>query len=466
MAESTRKEPTIRISYDELQAFMTVPTIPADESYKLDELVTALNKRGIRYGVKQEALLSIVQDKLYGREVLIAEGEPKVDGVDGFYQFNFNVDFNSKPTVREDGSVDYWSIHAIEVVEEGQVIAIYNEPIDGKNGMSVTGKPILCKRGRPLPPLSGKGFDRSDDNKVYTANTAGKIEYKNNRIMISTVYEVYGNVDLQTGNIDFRGDVIIHGNVQTGAVIKATGSITIDGTSEGCILDAGKDIILRGGMIGGDRAHIMAKGNIYAKFIEYSTVEAEGFIEADSAMNSTIISYDKIFFNGKRASIVGGHVIGCGGVEANNFGNEVEVKTEISVGINSKILERRFQVQQLLEETESMLDKINYCIEEFDQQAREKNLDLRQDERRVALLRTRITKQADMATYKEELARISSIMERSRGSTIKVYNDVYPGVMVRINDMAVQVHNHQKSVEFIVRSEKIVMMSIAKEMAI
>lgn len=466
MESNNKKEPTIRISYDELQAFMMVPILPTNENYRLDELLAVISKRGIRYGIKQDVLLSIINGRVFGREVLIAEGTPKVDGEDGFYQYNFNVDFNKKPKVREDGSVDYWSIHAIETVEEGQVIAIYNPPIEGKNGMSVTGKTLLCKRGRPMPPLSGRGFERSEDGKVYTASMSGKIEFKNNRIMISSVYEVYGNVDIQTGNIDFRGDVIIHGNVLTGATIKATGSITVDGTSEGCVIDAGKDIILRGGMVGGDRAHIKAQGNIFAKFIEYSTVEAQGFIEADSAMNSTIISYDKIFFNGRRASVVGGRVIGCGGVEANNFGNEAEVKTEISVGVTTNILEKHFKYKQLLDETESMLDKVNFCIEEFDNQAREKNLDLRQDERRVALLRTRIMKQAEQTTYRDELARINSIIDRSRGSTVKVYRNVYPGVEVHINELNLRIPTRQTSVEFIERNSKILPVSIAGEMYI
>lgn len=457
------KEPTVRISYDELQAYISVPAKTTEERYRVDELISVLNKHNVHYGIKQEALLSIINDKIYGREVLVAEGIPKEDGVDGFYQFNFNANFNSKPELREDGSVDYWSIHAIEVVEEGQVIAIYNEPVEGKNGVSVKGKPLNGKRGRPLSPLVGRGFSKSEDGKVYTANISGKIEFNHNRIMISNVHEVYGNVDMMSGNINFRGDVIIHGNVTTGSTIKASGSITVDGTSEGCILDAGKDIILRGGMIGGERAQIRAKGNIVARFIEYSTVEADGFIEADSAMNSTIISYDKIFFNGRKASVVGGHIYGCGGVELNNLGNEVEIATEISVGVTDKILERMLTVKNLLEECESMLEKVNFCIEEFDEQAREKGLDLRQDDRRVALLRTRIAKQADLASYREEMSKIEAIMERSRGASVKVYDKVYPGVKVHINDLHAKVKEYQESVEFVVRSDKLVMMSIAKE---
>lgn len=209
-------------------------------------------------------------------------------------------------------------------------------------------------------------------------------------------------------------------------------------------------------MIGGEKAQIKCKGNLVAKFIEYSTVEVDGYIEADSAMNSTIISYDKIYFTGRRASIVGGQVIGCGGVEANNFGNEAEVKTQISVGVTTKILERLYKFQQLLEDAETLLNKVNFCINEFDQKAQEHNIDMRQDERRVALLRTRITKQAEVSTYKDELSRINSIIDRSRGSTIKVLQHVYPGVEIMINDLRLKVPRKHKAVEFIERNSKII----------
>jgi uncharacterized protein (DUF342 family) len=74
--------------------------------------------------------------------------------------------------------------------------------------MSVKGKLLVAKRGRPLPPLSGKGFERSEDNKTYTCTMNGKIEMQNNRILISDVHEVHGDVGLKTGNIDFDGGIM------------------------------------------------------------------------------------------------------------------------------------------------------------------------------------------------------------------------------------------------------------------
>lgn len=73
------------------------------------------------------------------------------------------------------------------------------------------------------------------------------------RSWIQPIYEVSGDANLTTGSIDFTGDIVIHGSVESGVTIKATGSITIDGNVEACNLEAGKDIILRSGMVGGNQ---------------------------------------------------------------------------------------------------------------------------------------------------------------------------------------------------------------------
>ena len=104
----------------------------------------------------------------------------------------------------------------------------------------------------------------------------GNIDIENDKIRIQPIYEVSGDANLTTGNIDFTGDIVIHGSVESGVTIKATGSITIDGNVEACTLEAGKDIILRSGMVGGNKAHVRTKGNLYAKFIEYTVIQVEG----------------------------------------------------------------------------------------------------------------------------------------------------------------------------------------------
>ena len=85
------------------------------------------------------------------------------------------------------------------------------------------------------------------------------------------------------------------------------------------VLEAGNDLILRNGMIGMGKARIIVKGNLFAKFMEYTDVEVDGFVEADSAINCNVVSNDKVIFNGGHASIVGGKVYGCAGIEVQNL---------------------------------------------------------------------------------------------------------------------------------------------------
>lgn len=460
MQENNPIEPSVRITRDEMEAFLFLPPRKADEEYTVQELVDFLAKKGIRYGIDQELLLRMVKEGLYNQELLIAKGEPVVNGIDGAFKFNFSVNFSNKPAVCSDGTVDYWSIHAVEVVEEGQVIASYTDPVEGQNGMTVTGKARIAKRGKALPPLTGRGFERSEDNRIYTATTSGKIEKQGNRIQILPIYELYGNVDLHTGRIDFRGDVIIHGNVTPGSRINATGSVTIDGISESCFIEAGKDIILRGGLLGGNKAKLKAKGNIIAKFIEYAKVEAEGFIEASSSLNSTLVSYDKIYMNETNSTIVGGSVYGTRGMEITSVGNSSETKTEICVGVHKDIAQKYYSLEKNINDTLDMIAKLDSGIAQFDELSATTGRDFSKDERRVALFRTKIVKQAELAADKIEYEHLKMIVERSANASIRVTKEVYGNVNVAIDDYKITTKDEYKGVEFMGRNGQVVMMSI------
>lgn len=458
------QRPQIRITEDEMEAYLFLPEPREGQTYTIQDVIRELTFVGVRVGIIQEKIAEIIEKSFFNEEILIAKGTQPEDGKDGEYSYHFNTECNNKPEVRIDGTVDYRSVHAIEVVEEGQVIATYTEPTPGVNGMTIKGELINAKMGRPLPPLVGRGFERSEDNLTYTATMSGKIEILNNRIQISNVYEIYGDVDMKTGNVDFRGDVIVHGNVVAGSTVKATGSITIDGTAEACYVEAGKDIILRGGMLGAQKGIIRSKGNIFARFIEYATVEAEGFLDANSALCSNIVCYDKIIMSGKQANIIGGSVYGVKGVEAVCIGNSNEVLTEVMTGVSKELMAQYVNADNKLSTETAMVAKINEGLQQFDELAEERQVDLRNDERRVGLLRARISRQAEMAKAKEERERLRKIIEGAKGATVRVISDVYPGVRVTVNTSMVRLQEKQKSVEFVERSGKVIMCGIGKEL--
>ncbi|MBQ6811727.1 MAG: DUF342 domain-containing protein [Agathobacter sp.] len=465
VSASLQKNPKVRISYDEMEAYLLLPTPAYDVPYKLDEVMDIIKVAGVKIGVDEAKIASMIEDHFYDRECMIAQGITPVNGVDGFYEYHFDPNLNKKPTRREDGTVDYWSIHSVELVEEGQVIATYTEPIDGSNGMTVKGKLLIAKRGRPLPPLTGKGFERSEDNKTYTATMEGKIEMSNNRILISQVHEVFGDVGLNTGNIDFRGDVIIHGNVPTGAVIRATGSVTVDGTVEGCLIDANKDVTIRGGMLGGGRGTIKTRGNLNAKFLEYANVKADGQIVTDSLINCNVVCNDKVYLEGKHASVVGGVIHAAAGVEAYNFGNEYGVKTEIYVGVNMEVKKEINYHENCIKESQDIIEKINIGLKQFDEAIKAGIPIDPNDGRKASLLRTKIVKQADLATHTQQLNYMNKVVENAHGACVKAVRDVYSGVIVGINDSTVTVKENQSTVAFFERNNRVVMISMKDEIA-
>lgn len=460
-----KKEPKIRISYDEMEAYLLLPTpLEIDEEYTFDDVMEKVRAAGVKIGINETKISAMIQERYFDRECLIAKGIDVVNGVDAYFDYNFDTNFNKVPRLREDGTVDYWSIHTVELVEEGQVIAEYHEPVEGSNGMTVKGKLLVAKRGKPLPQLAGKGFVRSEDNKTYTCMMNGKIEMKKNRILISDVHEVHGDVGLKTGNIDFRGDVIIHGNVPTGAVIRATGSITVDGTVEGAILDAHKDIIIRGGMLGAGRGTVITKGNLFVKFMEYSRVKAHGSVTTDSLINCKVSAYDKVYLRGKHASVVGGTIHAATGIEAYNFGNEYGVKTEIYAGINMEVKKQITYHENCINEAQNMIDKINVGIKQLDD-AVKAGLDIApNDPRKASLLRTKIVKQAELASHTQQLKEMNDVVESARGASINVLQDVYVGVIVGINDALHQVKEQQTTVSYFERDGKVVMFSMKDEL--
>lgn len=451
-------QPKARITYDEMEAFLTLPVPKEGEEYTLEELLALLEKNQIRHGIEQETLRKMLRERIYNKEVCIAVGTPVVDGIDGHFDYHFNNNFSKKPKIRPDGSVDYWSINMVEPVEKGQVIAIYKPPVPGEDGMTVKGRPLPAKRARELPPLKGRGFTRQEDGNTYTSNMDGKIDMENDRITISQVYEIFGNADLSVGNINFVGDVVVHGNVTAGASVRATGTVTIDGVVESADITADGDIVLRSGMLGGSKAVLTTKANLYAKFVEYAKVDVRGSIEADAFVGCEITCGDEIVLNGKKSRIIGGKVFAVRGIEALVLGSPGEVATSIRVGVREEVLHQIKELEKKVETHQENITKIEAGLANFERLGKERGIDYKDDPRRTELLRVKIQEIAAMAAEKTELEGLQREVEEAQNASVKAQKAVYPGVSIGIDELKISVQDMQERVQFVKSVDKILMM--------
>lgn len=438
----------IRVANNDMEAYILVNRTEEEETISKEELNVALAKSGVVYGIDEELLDQIASLSLFDREFLIAKGEAPVDGVDGYFEYKFNTDLNHKPLLREDGTVDYWSIHLVEMVEAGQIVAIYHDPIDCTDGKSVKGKTVLAKRGKGLPPIAGRGFERSEDNYVYTSLIDGKIELSNRRLTILPVYEISSDVDMHTGNIDFRGDVIVHGNIRSGMSVKATGTVTVDGMLEAGTIEGTKGIVLRGGVQGGGKARLISESDIQAKYIEYAYVETKGAVISDSLIDCKVVCYDEVRIEGKHSSIVGGSVYGTRSVKANNIGSSNNIATEILAGMRTEELKDLFMLQSEVYDIQSTIDKIDLTLKDNAEKTGMDRNELNKDPRRVALLRAKVEKQAELSQKNLEIKRLQQIVDESKNASVTVNREVFPGVTVAINNIKTQISDVHEAVIF------------------
>lgn len=447
--------PRVRVLKNDMEAYLELPTPDEGEDYSVSDIKAILEEQGICEGYLEAVIKKIAVERLYNQEYLVAKGTPATDGTDGYYEYNFNASPDKKPTILPDGSVDYWTVHSIESVSEGQVIAVYHPAVQGEDGVTVKGAPVTGKRGKELALLKGKGFHREEEENTYISDLDGKIEMQNDKIIVSAVHELNGNAEISTGNIDFRGDIVIHGSVESGITIKASGSITIEGVVEACTIEAGKDIILRSGMLGGNKASVKTKGNIFAKFFENTTVEAEGMIQADVLMNCQVKCKNRIQLTGKHGSIIGGCVHAVQGIEATNLGNAAETRTDILVGTSEETIKRLKMLEIKVDATRAELEKVEKGLKQFEALEQERGVSYANDPRRMSLLRVRIRDNALLSADEAETKKLRNLVERARGARVSVINEVFPGVNICIDEERLVIKNNAKNVEFYRLEDKI-----------
>lgn len=439
----------VRVSGDQMEAFLYLTDPGEGISYSRKEIDALLNQNGVVMGIMDEVLDDAIERGVYYREILVAKGQEPVDGVDGYYDYNFSRVIDKRPDAKADGTIDYWNISSIEHVKKDQVIATYVPAVQGLSGFTVKGKSLMPKRARELAPLKGKGFEKLDDDLTYISLLDGKIEVQGDKIVISEIYEISGDADLSTGNINFPGDVVIYGKVCTGVSIKVGGNLTVNGNVETAIIDVGKDIIFRSGMQGGYKAKVSAGGDITAKFIENTKVRAGGTIRAEVLMNTNVEYCEKLIVDGNKAAIIGGSVTALQGIYAGSIGNEAEIPTGISVGVSKDVYVRKEILIKKIEKNEINIQRIEVGIKQF-QELMEKDPRIKKDDpRKAQLIRAKIQDNVILSQDRAELSKLESLIERGKTPYVRVSGYVYPRVSVSAESMVMTTKDKEMAVEFI-----------------
>ena len=270
-----------------------------------DEVLSAIKEADIKKGVDYAVVKAICDGTTSGDIVTLAKGVMPQAGADGWYEFFFDTNVKSNPVLMEDGSVDYQNAKWFELVKKGQTVAVYHEAQEGTPGYTIMGESLATKKGKEKPILTGSGFQILEDKKTYIAMENGKIELKDNRLVISSLL-VLDDVTSATGNVDFDGSIYVRGNVGQGVSIHATRDVLVDGYTESSVIEAGGDIILKKGNNASGRGFLRANGDVMGMFFESARVWAGGKVSANYCLRSEIHAGTRIEISGRNGVLAGG----------------------------------------------------------------------------------------------------------------------------------------------------------------
>ncbi|MDW7675324.1 MAG: FapA family protein [Bacillota bacterium] len=186
-------------------------------------------------------------------KTIVAEGTPAIPPVNGWVQYLFDKDERLCKAIGEEESIDFFDKGEVNSVEAGQVLAVLHPPIFGKPGLTVKGNIVFPPEPKTMEIQVGKGVKISDDGQAAIATLNGRPTRTGRDNVISVISQlvISGNVDIDTGHIRFKGDVIVLGNVTEGLVVEAGGQVQIYGSVHQAKIYGEAGVSVKKGLIGG-----------------------------------------------------------------------------------------------------------------------------------------------------------------------------------------------------------------------
>ncbi len=336
MEDETGRDGRVVVAVTDAGFAATVTIDPPEGEGKwptLRDAQLALKEAGVTYGVRRELLGMVVRQGSGDEPVVVAEGRRPVPGVDGQVKYGFNVETELRPAEREDGTVDYYELGAVQSVTQGQVLAIRVPPVAGTPGVNVYGEVVSAPEGGDVRLLPGRNVALEEDgNRLISLGEGQPVLEKDGRVSVYPLYRVNGNVDFSVGNVNFIGSVEVAGDVGPGFSVRAQGDIIVRGSSSGELLEAGQDVLVNGGIQGQGRGRVRAGRDVRARFVENASVDCQRQLVSGSVLHSQVNCAGRVEAASGKGLIVGGSVRAFEAVVARTIGSPLATPTEIRVG--------------------------------------------------------------------------------------------------------------------------------------
>lgn len=422
-----------------MQASLSVkPPYFGGKAVEEKDILKELSVRQITYGVDQDSIRSILERNLFETPYIIATGLKPENGTDGTITYLFDKVVENKPKEDEHGFVNYKDLGLIRNITAGTTIADITLPTEGSQGINIKNQIIRQRPGAPALATHGANIGISEDGLRMVALADGNLKYSGKQFSIDTVFDMKGDVDISTGNLDFIGDIIVRGEVMEGFKVSSQKNITVYGNVTGANIEANGDVTIKKGCI---NSKIRSHGNVSVDFVESSNIACDGDLKADAFIFSDIYCGGELTASGKRGALMGGKYTCLKNLSAQTIGTKSYTSTVITVGDNAVMVEERADKTTQLENINTQILRCTQAIDFLNAKKAEfGGLPAEKEEQLDMFIKVKIQSEAEKSKLEKRIAEITEYLEQKENLSITCKKELYPGVKITINDFVMQVN--------------------------
>ena len=443
----------VEVSKDEMTGCVVVSPPSGSGSEASEEMIKrALMSQGVVEACFNiERIREFVDRPVYNEPFEVASAILPVDGHDAYISYNFETDPKKlKAKISETGQINYKELNQIQNVIADQPLAQKIPAERGKGGKTLFGRYLEAKNGKDIQIQLGANVHLDRDGVTIKADIDGEVMLVNGKVTVEPI-KYLDAVNVKTGDVKFVGTVVIKGNVEEGYKVEAT-NIEVNGIVDKSRLEATGNIIVRQGIFGKGEGYIKAGKSLWAKFINETTVEVEeNVIVYDSIVNSNVTAMKNIVVKGKKAQIIGGHLLATEEICAKKIGSPGGgTETILEVGIDPRAKKRLEELQTMQAKSTKEYENCDLDVQNLEQQKKLRKKLPQEKEEKLKGLKERCNQiSADLEEMTKEINTIQAhLRELKAVGKVKVESNVYAGVKVYVRDVLDEVKIDTPGVTF------------------
>jgi uncharacterized protein (DUF342 family) len=372
---------------------------------------------------------------------VVAQGVPAQDGV--HESFSYSEAFHKEAAAwKGDAPVNYYNFNSIMTVESGMPLGTIEPAHPAKSGHNVRGAVIEASVQPETITVDENSVERTGKSGMdLVAKTPGRLMIQDRRIWIDEVYKVDGDVDFSTGNVDAKIDVVVRGNILDRFEVRTTNSLTVGGTIEAALVEVGKDLSIRGGIVGRGAGSVQVGGDMVVRFGNEAKLRAEGDIKfMRELLNCSAHAEQRI--DAEHGAIIGGYLYAAREIVVGTLGSDGNIPTRIAVGPHPTVLIEAEEIEDEIAKKRQAIEKIRQMVSPL--VANMRRLSAAQREQATELLFKADEAEVQVAEAEQRRRTLLRGSADEHPPRVKVEKLAYPGVQISIGDRLTVIEREMK----------------------